>query len=390
MNKIRIKYESSSNQKCLRNRQMENRKKKYEKIQVYITIVLFAAGGGLLWSARTVNGFAEWYSRSVYPVLVSVIGRFWGVFPFSAVEVLLYGGVLLLLFWLVKYFRRPLVLVRNYMTTMAALLFLYASCCGVNYYRIPFSSYYIAELNARGAAGTKNAVDEKKEADQNDLLKELCQWLTEEVNRARLELDKAEGNYKNIREKGVNAMNRLAEQYPTLGGYYPKPKPVLVSWILSVQQCSGVYSPFTIEANYNRDMVSYNVPHTICHELSHLRGFMREDEANFIGYLACIGSEDADYRYSGCLLGWIYAGNALAKIDYQEYIRIYGMLADPVLADLETNSEFWEQYEGEVAEVQEKVNDAYLKINGQEDGVKTYGRVVDLMLMDYKLNRRNR
>lgn len=358
---------------------MKNRKKNNWKIQVFITILLFAAGGGLLWAARTVSGFAEWYSRTIYQVLVSVIGRFWGLFPVSVVELMLYGGIALLLFWLVRDFRRPLVLVRNYMTTIAVLLFLYASCCGVNYYRIPFSSYYITELNAK--------VSEPIVHDSDHTLKELCLWLTEEVNLARLELDKAEGNYENVRKKGVNAMNRLAEQYPSLRGFYPEPKPVLVSWILSIQQCSGVYSPFTIEANYNNDMTSYNIPHTICHELSHLRGFMREDEANFIGYLACLGSEEADYRYSGYLLGWIYAGNALARTDYKEYNRIYGMLADSVIADLEENSEFWDQYEGDVAEVQEKVNDVYLKANGQVDGVKSYGRVVDLMLVDYVLNR---
>lgn len=46
-----------------------------------------------------------------------------------------------------------------------------------------------------------------------------------------------------------------------------------------MQQLCGVYSPFTVEANYNGDMPDYNVPHTLCHELSHLKGFMREDEA---------------------------------------------------------------------------------------------------------------
>ena len=205
-----------------------------------------------------------------------------------------------------------------------------------------------------------------------------------------MELDQAEGNYENAQQKGVAAMQRLAEQYPSLGGYYPQPKPVAISWILSVQQCSGVYSPFTIEANYNRDMTAYNIPHTICHELSHLRGFMREDEANFIGYLACLGSEDADYRYSGYLLGWIYAGNALSKRDYDAYNQLYAMLDESVVADLEKNSEFWNRYEGEVAEVQEKVNDAYLKANGQVHGVQSYGRVVDLMLIDFACHRKGK
>ena len=71
-------------------------------------------------------------------------------------------------------------------------------------------------------------------------------------------------------------------------------------------------------------MPYYNIPHTICHELSHLKGFMREDEANFIGYLACIGSDSPDFRYSGYLTGWVYAGNALAKADLEAYYGLYG------------------------------------------------------------------
>ena len=356
---------------------MEEKRKWGSKLQIVITILLLAAGGGLLWAARSVTGFAERYSRTVYPVLVAVISRIWGIFPFSIVECLLYGGIGLLLFWLIRDVRRPFVLVKNYATTAALLLFLYAACCGVNYYRVPFSSYYIAQMA-------------KEEMTLEMNLGELCLWLTEEVNKARLELDQAEGNYQNAQRKGVAAMQRLAEQYPSLGGYYPRPKPVAISWILSVQQCSGVYSPFTIEANYNRDMTAYNIPHTICHELSHLRGFMREDEANFIGYLACLGSEDADYRYSGYLLGWIYAGNELAKRNYDAYNQLYAMLDESVIADLEKNSEFWNRYEGEVAEVQEKVNDAYLKANGQVHGVQSYGRVVDLMLIDFACHRKGK
>ena len=181
-------------------------------------------------------------------------------------------------------------------------------------------------------------------------------------------------------------MVKLSGEYSSLSGYYPKPKPVLVSRILSIQQYSGVYSPFTVEANYNRDMVSYNIPHTICHELSHLDGFMREDEANFIGYLACLGSDDADFKYSGFLLGWIYAGNALAKEDFEEYARLYRMLSEEVREDMDANREFWAKYEGKAARAAERVNDAYLKANGQGEGVLTYGRVVDLMILDFVKN----
>ena len=340
---------------------------------------LFLAAVALLAASRKIPGFSEWYGQTVYPVIVTVIGRVMGWFPFSVVEMGLYGAVIWTVWTLVRRIREPKILVRKYSMFLAMILFLYASCCGVNYYRTPFSYYYMKQ---RAETGNMNM--QMKRESSEEILKELCIWLTERVNEARMELEKEEGMYEEQQRKGVEAMNLLAEEYSILKGYYPQAKPVMVSEILSVQQCSGVYSPFTMEANYNRDMVSYNIPHTICHEMSHLRGFMREDEANFIGYLACLGSEDADYRYSGYLLGWIYAGNALAKTDYDEYVKNYSMLSDAVLADMDANHRFWEQYEGTVAETQEKVNDAYLKANGQTEGVRTYGRVVDLMLLDFQ------
>ena len=43
--------------------------------------------------------------------------------------------------------------------------------------------------------------------------------------------------------------------------------------------------------------------------------------------------------------------------------------------------------DGKVAEVSNKVNDTYLKVNKQEDGVKSYGRMVDLLLAQYREGR---
>lgn len=54
------------------------------------------------------------------------------------------------------------------------------------------------------------------------------------------------------------------------------------------------------------------------------------------------------------------------------------------MEDLNANSLFWDQYEGKVAETATKVNDTYLKLHQQKDGVKSYGRVVDLMLAYYR------
>lgn len=183
-----------------------------------------------------------------------------------------------------------------------------------------------------------------------------------------------------VGKTGQSAMAKIGQKYERLAGPYPFPKPVLNSLLLSVQQTTGVYSPFTIEANYNRDIPYYDIPFTICHELSHLKGYMQEEEANFIAILATIGSDDMYYNYSGFVSAWVYAGNALYKINPAKFSELYGTINAYTLQDLKYNNEYWDQYKSKISEVHEEINDAYLKSNGQTHGVQSYGHVTDLMV----------
>ena len=56
---------------------------------------------------------------------------------------------------------------------------------------------------------------------------------------------------------------------------------------MSRTEITGIFIPFTMEANVNVDIPDYSLGSTMCHELAHLHGFIREDEANYISYLAC-------------------------------------------------------------------------------------------------------
>jgi hypothetical protein len=168
----------------------------------------------------------------------------------------------------------------------------------------------------------------------------------------------------------VDAMKELGGQIEALDSFYPMPKPVLVWQLLSYQNVTGVYSPFTIEANYNRDIPCFTLPFTICHELSHLTGYMREDEANFIGWLACASSGEAWLRYSGNLTAFITVGNALYGVDRDAWARVYGGLCPEAKTDLEYNNNYWSRFEGKVAQTHEKVNNSYL-YNNKKWAIKT-------------------
>ena len=341
--------------------------------------VLLAAALVLSITARMVPGFAQWYSTHLYPVWVGSIGRLTGYLPFSAAEILLY----LLLAAIALRAVRSAADIRkkqagykgagwDLLLLAAALCFLYVVNCGINYHRDSFSE-------SSGIQAEEYTVEE---------LKEVCQWLTRKVEAYSDKVARKEDGGMVLEvpldENVIAAMRELGEEYPELAGYYPKPKKLVNSWILSVQDLSGVYSPFTIEANYNGDMQDYNIPFTACHELSHLRGFMQEQEANFIAFLACSGSEEEAFVYSGYLMGWIHCMNVLYRADYDVWEEVRSQLPPEAEADLKLNSEFWARYDGRIAEVSNRINDTYLKANGQADGVKSYNRMVDLIVAYYK------
>ena len=351
-------------------------------LTVLLTLVFLGAALLLQLAARKVPGFGQWYAVTIYPLITGSLGRFMGIFPFSVTELGLYLLIVLFVVSLVRSWRRPLKILGRLLFGASLLFFLFTVNCGINYYRQPFSS--LSGLTIQPSSSQE--------------LYDLCSWLVEQIQDSvrQLEDQASEENgfsgqtsreplpsYGELLEygrQGQLAMERLREEFPVLAGFYPAPKPLLLSRILSVQQLCGVYSPFTVEANYNREMPLYNIPHTICHELSHLKGFMREDEANFIGYAACIHSEDLYFRYSGYLMGWVYAGNALAQADPEGFAALRSALPQAALTDLSYNNAYWDAFQGKVAEVSTRVNDTYLKLQDQQDGIQSYGRVVDLML----------
>ena len=65
--------------------------------------------------------------------------------------------------------------------------------------------------------------------------------------------------------------------------------------------------------------------------------------------------------------------------------QLYNLADAWVVGNFADNNAYWAQFEDQViAQVSETVNDAYLKANNQQDGTQSYGRMVDLLLADFR------
>lgn len=361
----------------------DRKDRRVRKLSVCFWGILFLVTALLQILARQVPGFAEWYAGYVYPGLMRFLGGISEPFPFALDEILIYlticGSVFYLVWGMIRIRKREITVRRWGADTFRRILKIgivwilaFTVTCGINYHRTPFSSL----------AGLPMELSTMEE------LEELCLWLTEEIEKTAALVKVGEDGLtalpEGLTEKTRDAMQALGEQYPELAGWYPEAKPVLAWKVLSLEFLEGIFGPYTMEAHYNPDIPAYNQPAVLCHELSHLRGFMREDEANYIAYLACLGSEDVNIRYSGLLLAYTHSINALYKADYERFAAVRSLLCEQANRDYAYHRAYWAQYEGPVSELSDKVNDTYLRVNAQQAGSRSYGRMVDLLLGEHR------
>ena len=260
----------------------------------------------------------------------------------------------------------------------AVAVFLLIIGCSVNYYRYSVGEYLDLEI----------------EPAAKEELYGLVVKLAKEASDVREELEGLEGedgvyalsmSKKALGKEAVKAFQNLSEEYPVFRGYYPQPKRLIFSATMSRTELTGIFCPFTMEANVNVDIPDYSIASTMCHELAHLNGFIREDEANYISYLACQASNSLELRYSGLMEALILSGNALYAKDKDLDGQARAYYSDGVNRDLRANSAYWAKFnDTPVSNAATKLNDAYLKANHQEDGVQSYGRMVDLLLAEYR------
>lgn len=349
-------------------------KKKSSLLWLFLFLIFMGIGLALSILSREVPEFAPFYSTKIYPLWQGTLGRFSGLFPFSLSEAILYSlPVILILdiiFIIVRKRRRFSGVIKRILVFLSLLFCIYTANCGVNYFNKPF------------------LISERVPIVEPNLprIVQFCQYLVDELNHSSEENMKGTSpqDYypqgRELAEEAVVAMNRLGGIYPSLSGYYSKPKAITNSRPFSNMGVTGIYSPFTIEANYNREMTPYNLPFTACHELSHLKGYMDEGEANFIGFLACINSDNKAFNRSGLMMAWVYAGNELYRLDRDTFSKLRKSLPEDVIQELDDNNEFWDTYETKASEIQDQINDAYLQYNGLEEGIVSYDTVTVMMV----------
>jgi hypothetical protein len=352
----------------------------------------FLAGVALLALSLGAQGLAHLaplrvealFSEGLYPRFGALLGILAGALPFSVAEALALGSLVLAAGacarGLVRLVRGQARLSATLAVGMAngSLLAgiayaLFLVLWGFNYARPPLAA--LLGLHTIDAPASELAA----------LGRELV-W-TSNLERQGLPEDAAgalriDGGFASVARRVGAGLDAARTALPIVEVRGARPKPVFLSPLLSRLGITGIYCPFTGEPNVNTTLPDSELPFSTAHESAHQQGFAREDEANYVGYLVCARHPDPDFRYAGLLAASHYVLSALHAVDPAAAAEVQGGRSPAVLRDEAALRAWIARYRGRANELGRRVNDAYLKSQGQAEGVRSYGRMVDLLLAE--------
>lgn len=351
---------------------------------MYVLLGLALLSGIVHFICTKSVGFADFMTENVCAVIRFLLAKLTGWIPFSLAEM-----IIILL---------PLIIVLLIFITvrLARRFDGKAYCRYVSFLLSAISIFYTLFVLTLAPGYQGSTLDVKMEMTRRDVSKEeLLDTAEILLAGAEATLDEVYFRYNDfsvmpysldeMNDKLNDAYAIAAEQYSFISPLRSNIKFVMLSHPMSYTHITGVYSYYTGEANLNIQFPDYTLPYTAAHELAHQRGIAREDEANFVAFLACMESDDPYIRYSAYVNMLEYVMNALYSASPDAYRQFYATIDRRIVGEFYAYSAFFDTYrENTAAEISQTVNNSYLQSQGQEAGTRSYGLVVDLAVAYFK------
>ncbi|HEY0244698.1 MAG TPA: DUF3810 domain-containing protein [Mucilaginibacter sp.] len=343
-----------------------------------ITIIVLAVLIFLLFLLASYPQLVErYYSEGLYPVICKILHPVLNLFPFSVGDVLyiavtcylVYAVIIFIRLLFKKEFKSVLILVCEIVIQIQAALLIFYLFWGMNYFRPSAGE----RLNLRDTNYTTS-----------HLANVTC-MLIDSANACRARItgtDTLQSN-KTIYQTAIKAIAVLSADSADFRTYYPGIKSSLLTPVLNYVGTSGYYNPFTTEAQLNYQMPYFERADIACHEMSHQMGYGPEDEANFVGFLAGIGSKDRLLRYSAYQMAVDECMHALRYRDTTLNNELKTHISAPVRHDFKVQRAYWLAYRGKMELFSSIFYNNFLKVNNQPHGLDTYNQMVLLVMAWY-------
>lgn len=140
---------------------------------------------------------------------------------------------------------------------------------------------------------------------------------------------------------------------------------------------SGIVSPWWLEAHVDGGLPPAARIAVAAHELAHLGGWAREDEAEALGALAAWRAGDPNARYAAALFQTAGLAGSLPPVERE---ALLDSLPPRARDDLRAAARASDAYRNAlVARLSRSIYDHYLRAQGVDEGIRSYAAATDLL-----------
>lgn len=342
---------------------------------IILTILIKIASTQPLW-------VEENYATNIYPVISKIQRSIFGWIPFSVGDVLYAFLVLVIIFKTVqlikilyqKKFNRDYLLMglKQLIFFFLFIYVLFYGLWGLNYSR-PGIKY---QLSLDIKPYSLEDIDTL-----SGLLQQRLNFYAGSVNEKQRDTFNKK---KNLFEKATESFAYAENRFPFLA-YNPQSiKPSVYSYIGNYLGFQGYYNPFTGEGQVNTTIPRTLEPFVTAHEIAHQIGYARENDANFVAFLACRSYPSDIFRYSLYFDMYSYSISELFRKDSILAKSFSGSLHPQAKKDFKEVKDFYKKNANNVEPVIAWLYGNYLEANNQPEGKRSYNQVVAFLIAYYK------
>ena len=226
-----------------------------------------------------------------------------------------------------------------------------------------------------------------------DELEAATVFFRDEANKLAVQVDRTPdgdvrfADFETLANQAADGFDTLVynEKYPVFAGSTVPVKELGWADMYTSMGITGFTMALTGEAAVNPQIPAVSLPFTMCHEMAHRMCIANEGDANMAAFLACEANSSVEYRYSAFFMAYRYCYSALVSVNttasQEAAQRINSGVSDELYHDMAAYNSFFATHKDDAAtDFATKVNDTYIKVNGDEQGVASYGTVCDLLV----------
>lgn len=315
---------------------------------------------------RQYSAVSNWIAKNFSAAIISIAGALTSLVPFSIFEWLVVIAIIAVIYLIVKIIRS--IVRKDYSRMhMAITSIIMTVLIVINIYMLTASFSYFSDNIDLPAYETKLEASQAQEISDYflaDYIYTANKLTFDEKGRLKMPY-----SFNDLANKIAAEYDKL--DYPYLNKFTPIVKPSVFSKVMSHERILGITFAPLGEIQINADAPVASLATTIAHEIAHIKGVMREDEANMLAMFITFNSDDDFIRFSGYyrFFGYIYG---IADVAGEEYSSQFSINNDIINKVYQENGIYWSQFNGFIAKLSSFFNDLYLKLSGIKEGTGSY------------------